>query len=67
MMNSEKFNKLNKQSSHLVNFMMALTESSLVSLRALIASAFEHFVYYITILMLSGVSPYSETYSPATY
>ena len=52
---------------HLVNFIIALTESSLVSLRALIASVFEHLVYSITILMLSGVSPSSETSSPATY
>jgi hypothetical protein len=46
--------------------MMALTESSLVSLKAFIASVFEHFVYSITILMLSGESPSSEIYSPAT-
>jgi hypothetical protein len=44
---------------------MALTESSLVSLRALMASVLVHFVYYMTILMLSAESPYSETYSPA--
>ena len=37
---------------------MALTESSPVSLKALIASAFEHLVYYITILILSGLIPY---------
>lgn len=46
---------------------MALTESSFVSLKALIASAFEHFVYYITILMLSGVSPSSDNYSVEAY
>jgi hypothetical protein len=46
--------------NHLVSFMIALTESSPVSLRALIASARVHLVYSITILMLSGVKPASS-------
>lgn len=46
-----------------VNFIIALTESSPVYLKALIACVFVHFVYYITILMLSGLSPSSDTSS----
>lgn len=45
--------------NHLVSFIIALTESSPVSLRALIASARVHLVYSMTILMLSGVKPSS--------
>ena len=45
--------------NHLVSFMIALTESSPVSLSALIASARVHLVYSMTILMLSGVKPSS--------
>ncbi len=44
---------------HFVSFIIALTESSPVSLKALIASALEHFVYYITIFILSGLIPSS--------
>lgn len=42
---------------HLASFIMAVTESSPVSRKAFMASAFEHFVYYITILMLSSLMP----------
>lgn len=43
--------------------MIALTESSPVSLKTFIAYAFEHLVYYITILMLSGFNPSYDTSS----
>ena len=46
---------------------MALTESSSVSLNALIASVLEHFVYYMTIFMLSGLIPYSFKSSACSY
>ena len=51
---------------HFVSFMMALTESSSVSLKALMASAFEHFVYSITILILSALIPSSFKSSVAS-
>ncbi len=46
--------------------MIALTESSPDYLNALIASALELLVYYITILILSGFNPYSERSSAGT-
>jgi hypothetical protein len=42
---------------------MALTESSPVSFKTLMASALEHLVYYMTILMLSGLSPSPDSSS----
>jgi hypothetical protein len=52
--------------NHLVSFMMALTESSPVSLSTLTASALVQLVYSTTILMLSGVRPLSSSSSVAT-
>lgn len=47
--------------------MIALTESLFVSLSSLMASAFEHWPYSITILIFSGDNPSSERSSAAGY
>ena len=51
----------------LSSFMIALTESLLVSRSNLMASAFEHLPYSMTILMFSGLNPSSERSSAEGY
>ena len=51
----------------LSSFIIALTESLLVYLSNLIAYAFEHLPYSITILIFSGERPYSDKSSADGY